>query len=55
MRDRELGVDEFGGKHMHLSVIAWMRANYPEILQQWQHKVRDAVEWADTKMLEEDR
>jgi|TARA_R100001530_G_scaffold54240_1_gene40031 hypothetical protein len=53
MRDREMGLDEFGGKHMYLSVITWLRSQYPELLQQWEHKVRDAVEWADTTKLED--
>tara|TARA_R110000824_G_scaffold35901_17_gene112009 strand:- start:3 stop:164 length:162 start_codon:yes stop_codon:yes gene_type:complete len=53
MRDHEMGMREFGGKHMYRAVINFLRRYYPEILQQWQIKVRDSVEYMEPSRLED--
>ena len=52
MRDSEMGLDEFGGKHMYRAIINFLRSHYPEILDIWQTKVRNAIEWQSHKILE---
>ena len=54
MRDTEYGLPEFGGKYMYRALISFLRAKYPEILTQWNDKVRYAVEYAEPSRLEED-
>ena len=54
MRETEQGVDNFGGKYMYRALMHFLRVKYPEILPQWEERVRYAVEWMEPSKLEED-
>ena len=53
MRDLEMGMEEFGGKYMYRAIINFLRMHYPEILEIWQTKVRDAIEWQSPTRMED--
>ena len=53
LREEEMGIGNFGGEHMYKAIINFLRRYYPEILTQWEHKVRDAVEYCEPSRLED--